>query len=347
MVLRRVSVIDSHTEGNPTRVVVSGVDEPSGTTILERVASLRSQDDALRGFLNFEPRGNPMMCSVILLPPQHPDADLAAVIIEQDEYVPMCGHCIIGAATTAVYTGLVAPTGDSTVVRFETVAGIVACAVDTRDGSPGAVTLQNVDSFLLHKDHPVTLANRGEVAVDIAFGGDFYAIVSADALGLDLVPSAESRLAQAAHEIIDAVNDQVEVRHPERADITRCYEVMFTTQQVPPGRFRHAVISPPGVLDRSPCGTGTSARLAALDARGLVRPGSPYRFEGILGTAFTGSADSSEWRSGMRYTKVRITGRAYVTAVSTLLLDPDDPFPAGYRVGHPIAAPAGPAPSTP
>jgi len=340
MELRRVSVIDSHTEGNPTRVVLGGVDIPPGASIRERVAWLREHDDALRRFLNFEPRGNPMMCSVLLLPPQHPDADLAAIIIEQDEYVPMCGHCIIGAATTAIHAGLVPMTGDRTTVRFETVAGVVECSVDTSRGTAGAVTFRNVESFLLLQDQPLRLPNHGVVPVDIAFGGDFYAIASADRLGLRLVPSAESQLAEAAGEITDAVNRQLEVSHPERPDIARCYEVMLTTQQVGPGRFRHAVISPPGVLDRSPCGTGTSARLATLFSKRQVGLASTHLFEGILGTTFAGSVMSSEVRGGLEYVRVSIGGRAYITALSTLLLDTDDPFPAGYRIGHPESPPA-------
>jgi proline racemase len=149
---RLVQVVDSHTEGNPTRVVVGGISVPPGATLTERTEWLKHHDDALRRMLNFEPRGNPMMCSVYVLPATSPDADFSVVITEQDEYVPMSGHCIIGTATTVVATGMVPVQEPETVVTFETLAGLVRCIVAVANGRLGSVTFANVPSFLLLRD---------------------------------------------------------------------------------------------------------------------------------------------------------------------------------------------------
>lgn len=332
--IRSIEVVDSHTEGNPTRVVIGGVAAPPGATVLERQRHIAQSDDSLRRLLNFEPRGNPMMCSVLLMPPIDPAADFAVLLMEQDEYVPMCGHCIIGAATTVVAAQLIEVTGDVTPVVFETPAGLVRCDVDTVGGGVGAVSFVNVASFLLQRDATVVVAGLGAITVDIAFGGDFYAIVDADALGQVVGPEHEQELGRWSEAIVEAVNEQLTICHPENASINRLYEVLWTTATQQAGVYRHAVVSPPATFDRSPCGTGTSARLAALWTRGIVATGSEVEFEGVLGTRFRAVATTVTDVKGLPAILPRVTGRAYITARSTMLLDPADPFPGGYRIGH-------------
>src|SRR5271165_3427535 len=185
---RVVQTVDSHTEGNATRVIVGGVKVPPGATLLEKRAWLWQNDDGLRRMLNFEPRGSGMMCSVLLLPAEQPGSDFAVIIMEQDEYVPMCGHCIIGTATTVVATGMVPATEPVTRVRFDTPAGLVVCDVAVTNGSVESVSFDNVDSFLLHVEKPLNVEGIGQIKVDIAYGGDFYAVVDADPLNLALEP---------------------------------------------------------------------------------------------------------------------------------------------------------------
>ena len=331
--VRTVHTVDSHTEGNPTRVIVGGVSVPPGATLHEKREWLKNNDDGLRRMINFEPRGSGLMCSVLLLPPETDEADFATIIMEQDEYVPMCGHCIIGTATTVVSRGMVKATEPVTTVRFDTPAGLVTCDVEVKNGNVGAVSFANVESFLLRENVTITVEGFGELIVDIAYGGDMYTFVDADALDLDLSLNNDSNLIDAWLKIRAAVGDQVETQHPEDSLINRCYQVLFTSEKKTVGDYRQTILVPPGTLDRSPCGTGASARVALLYSRGEIGLNEPKKFEGPLGTCFIGQAVSAEERNGVTFITPRITGNAYITGYHQFVLDQDDPIPGGYRVG--------------
>lgn len=339
---RLIQTVDSHTEGNSTRVITGGYPVPPGRTLLEKRAWLWRHDDGLRRLLNFEPRGHGMMCSVLLLPAIADGADFSVVIMEQDEYVPMCGHCIIGTAMTVVACGMVEAKVPLTTVVIETPAGLVGCEVEVADGKVGAVSFTNVDSFLLHRDARVEVEGLGALTVDVAYGGDFYVMVDADRLGIRLAPENDAAMIAAARRIIPAVNAQLEIRHPERPDISRCYQTLFTSAETTTGDLKQTIVCPPGSLDRSPCGTGTSARVAALYTLGEIAPHQPVRFEGVLGTCFVGAAVSAEERAGILYVRPKVTGRAYLTGFHQFVLDPDDPLPQGFRIGFPPRAAADP-----
>jgi proline racemase len=331
-IARLIQTVDSHTEGNPTRVVVGGVATPPGRTLEERRDWLRTHDTELRPFLNFEPRGSSMMCSAIVMAPLG-DADFSVLLLEQDDYVPMCGHCMIGVATTVVENGMVSAGDGSTTITFETIAGIVRAVVHVLDGDVTGVTLENVGAFVLFDSLEINTRDFGSVTADVAFGGDFYAIVDADALGLDLSPANEGAAVAAAAQILAGVRDKAMIAHPTNPLISGCYETLFTTNTLRGGDFRHAVVSPPGAYDRSPCGTGTCARLATLYAKGRIGIGTPARFEGVLGTTFEASIASVEELAGRTVIHPLLTGRAYVTGFHNFLLDRGDPFPGGYRMG--------------
>jgi proline racemase len=337
---RTVSTVDSHTEGNPTRVIVGGVPVPPGQTLLEKRAWLRRHGDGIRRMLNFEPRGGGMMCSVLLLPPDRADSDFSVVIMEQDEYVPMCGHCIIGTATTVVATGMVAVNEPVTRVRFDTPAGTVVCDVAVEHGEIGAVAFENVESFLWRENVPLDVENLGRLAVDIAYGGDFYAIINADRLGLALRPDNEVALIAAWRRIAAAIAEQVAVVHPDRPDIDACYQVLFTSRHSTRGDVMQTILCPPGSLDRSPCGTGTCARLALMFSRGEITINERRRFEGILGTCFTGEIIRTDIRAGYTYVTPRVSGRAYITGFHQFVIDPEDPLPEGFRIGSESRDPA-------
>jgi len=336
---RMVQTVDSHTEGNPTRVIVGGVPVPTGETVVDKRDWLRANNDVLRRMLNFEPRGNGMMCSVLLMPAVTAEADFAVIIMEQDAYPPMCGHCIIGTATTVVATGMVDVVEPVTRVAFDTPAGLVRCGVAVRDGRPRAVTFTNVDSFLLLRDAEIDAPSLGRLTVDVAYGGDFYTLVDADALGIELSVANEAALTAAANEVRSAVESQLSVVHPERPEIDSCYMVQFTSRKTTAGGDgRNTVVAPPGALDRSPCGTGTSARVAALHTRGELALDTPFRQEGPLGTIFTGEAVAAVERGGHLFITPRVTGSAYLTGFHNFILDPDDPLPSGFRVGNQAGA---------
>ena len=324
--LRSVRTVDSHTEGNPTRVIVDGVPVPPGNNLFERRAWLMAHDDGLRRMINFEPRGSGLMCSVLLLPPDSPSADFSAIIMEQDEYVPMCGHCIIGAATTVVAEGMVAVTEPVTIVRFDTPAGPVACDVRVDSGVVGSVSFENVESFLLVERAPLEVDGFGRFEIDVAYGGDMYTFVDGDALGLDLSIHNDGVLIDAWLRIRAAVGEQVQTIHPDDPSINRCYQILFTSEKKTVGDYRHTVLVPPGTLDRSPCGTGSSARTALLYRRGEIGLNEPKRFEGRpLGTCFIGEAVSAEERNGITFIKPRITGNAHITGYHRFVLDPVGP----------------------
>ena len=330
---RLIQTIDSHTEGNSTRVIVGGVPVPPGKTLLDRRDWLWRHDDDLRRILNFEPRGHGMMCSVLLMPPVADDADFSIIIMEQDEYVPMCGHCLIGVATTLVAGGMKAAVEPVTPLRIETPAGLIEAEVEFTGGRIGAVSFVNVESFLLHDRATVDVPDLGRLTVSVTYGGDFYCFVDADALGVELAAHTEPEMVAAARKIIPAVNRQLSIRHPKRPDINRCYQTLFTSARTSTGDCKQAIICPPGSLDRSPCGTGTSARVALLHTRGDLPLHQSRTFEGPLGTCFAGSPVSSSVEDGILYVRPRVTGRAYLTGFHQFVLEPDDPLPRGFRVG--------------
>jgi proline racemase len=332
---RVIQTIDSHTEGNSTRVITGGYPIPPGRTLLEKRRWLWQHDDGLRRMLNFEPRGHGMMCSVLLMPPLADDADFSVIIMEQDEYVPMCGHCIIGTAMTLVASGMVPAIEPVTTVRIETPAGLVTCEVEVAGGRVGAVSFTNVESFLLHRDARIVVEGLGQLNVDVAYGGDFYVLVDADPLGLRLTPDNDAEMIATAKKIIPALNAQLRIAHPERADINRCYQTLFISARTTTGDLKQTIVCPPGSLDRSPCGTGTSARVAALHARGEIGLGREVRFEGVLGTCFAGTAVSAEERGSILFVRPKVTGRAFLTGFHQFVLEPDDPLPDGFRIGFP------------
>lgn len=333
--LRTIQTVDSHTEGNSTRVIVGGYPIPPGKTLLEKREWLWKNDDGLRRMLNFEPRGHAMMCSVLVMPPIAPGADFSVVIMEQDEYVPMCGHCILGTATTLVSTGMIKRTEPATKVVLETPAGMVHCEVETMAGRVGGASFVNVESFLLHDGAKLEVPGLGSLTVDVAYGGDFYVFVDADALQLELTPPNEAAICAMANRIIPEVGRQLKILHPLRPDIDRCYQTLFTSAKTTTGDVKQTIVAPPGALDRSPCGTGTSARVAQLVTKGKLGNNRVLKFEGVLGTCFTGQAVSAEKRDGILYVRPRVGGHVYLTGFHQFILDPDDPLPEGFRLGPP------------
>jgi proline racemase len=333
--VRTIEVLDTHTEGNPTRIILGGAFVPQGLTLRESYEWLKSNDDQLRRILNFEPRGNPMMCSVMLIPSSTSDfeADFGAIIMEQDEYVPMCGHCIIGAATAVARLGLLGAAKPVEAVRFETLAGLVTCEVTIESPASATwVTITNAPSFVLHRNKLVSLSDGRELRVDIAFGGDFYAIVDAKDVAVEISPDNEGELGRIACLVAEAVNAQLSIQHPTDVAIDKCYEVLFEdSNRVGPG-FRHVVVSPPGILDRSPCGTGTSARLASLFLRGEIVAGQEYTFEGVMGTRFHATVSEVGLVRDIPAIVPKIRGRGFITGHATLYLEPEDPFPNGLRI---------------
>jgi proline racemase len=322
--------VDSHTEGMPTRVITGGMGVVPGATMFARRQYFVEHLDHVRRLLMNEPRGHSAMSGAILQPPTRPDADWGVLFIEVSGCLPMCGHGTIGVATVLVEERLVAVHEPETVVRLDTPAGLVEARVAVAGGRAMAVTLRNVPAYLHERDLTVEVPRLGDVTCDLAFGGNFYALVDAASAGQVVDPARARQLVDAGLAVMEAVNEAARPVHPCDDRIAGCHHVVFHE----PGRngaaSRGATSIHPGWLDRSPCGTGTSARMAALHARGLLALGEPWVNESVIGTRFTGRL-VGETTVGDRAAVIpEITGRAWITGRSEYVLAPDDPFPTGF-----------------
>jgi proline racemase len=314
----------------PTRVITGGVGVLPGATMAERRVWFAENADEIRTLLMYEPRGHGAMSGAILQPPTRPDADFGVLYIEVSGLLPMCGHGTIGVATVLVETGMVPVTEPVTTVRLDTPAGLIVADVEVRDGAAKAVTIRNVPSFAHTLDGQVEVPGLGRVDYDLAFGGNFYAVVDLEALGLPFERAAKDRLLVAGLAIMDAINADAEPVHPERADIRGCHHVYLKAPGSTARHSRHAMAIHPGWFDRSPCGTGTSARMAQLHARGELGLGEDFVNESYIGTRFVGRLVEETEVGGRPAVVPTITGRAWVTGTAQYFLDPTDPFPAGF-----------------
>lgn len=322
--------VDSHTEGMPTRVITGGVGVLPGATMFERRQRFVAERDDLRTLLMYEPRGHASMSGAILQPPTRPDADYGVLYIEVSGCLPMCGHGTMGVATVLVETGMVEVTEPETVIRLDTPAGLVTTRVKVQDGHAVSVTLDNVASYSHALDQVVDVPGFGEVRYDIAYGGNFYAIVKLQDLGIPFERAEKQRMLDAGLAIMDAVNEQNPVAHPENPEIDVCHHVYLEAPGSTAQHSRHAMAIYPGWFDRSPCGTGTSARLAQLHARGELEVGAELVNESFIGSRFLGRIAGTTTVGDRPGVLPQVTGRAWITGTAQYMLDPTDPFPAGF-----------------
>ncbi|WP_030185542.1 proline racemase family protein [Streptomyces sp. NRRL S-813] len=329
---RLIHAVDTHTEGMPTRVVTGGVAVLPGATMAERRAWARAHLDDLRGLLMREPHGHAAMSGAILQPPTVAEADWGVLYIETTGFLPMCGHGTIGVATALVETGMVDVQEPLTRILLDTPAGLVEARVTVQDGHAMAVSLTNVPAFVLTPEATVDVAGVGTVTYAMVYGGNFYPIINAADLGVRLTLEHKDDLIGLGLRIIDAINEQQPPVHPEDPLIRGIHHAQFVQPGEDGADSRNAVLNVPGYFDRSPCGTGTSAILALRHHRGELAVGSTHMNESMLGTRFTGRILAEAEVAGRPAIVPEITGRAWLTGFSQHLLDPDDPFPAGFTV---------------
>jgi proline racemase len=323
---RIIHVVDSHTEGMPTRVVTGGIGVVPGATMAEKRLHFIQNLDHLRTLLMDEPHGHAAMSGAILQPPMIPGADYGVIFIEVSGCLPMCGHGTIGVTTVLVETGMVEVVEPVTTVRLDTPAGLVTAQVQVRDGRAASVTIQNVPSFVVGLDR-----ETGGVPYDLAYGGNFYAIVKMEDVGLSLESPKQAMLDQAL-DLMAAVNKESEPVHPQDPAIRGCHGVYLAAQGSDARQSRHAMVIHPGWFDRSPCGTGTSARMAQLHARGELPLHTDFINQSLLGTHFVGRLAGQTTVGGQKAVLPTITGRAWLTGTAQHFVDPEDPFPAGFRL---------------
>jgi len=329
---RYFTAVDSHTEGMPTRVVTGGLGPVPGDSMQERRLYFERHLDDLRLLLVREPRGHSAMSGAFLQPATRSDADWGVLFVEVSGLLPMCGHGTIGVATVLVETGMVEVTEPETRIRLETPAGLVEATVTVSEGRAERVTLRNVPAFTAELDAQVDVDSLGTVTYDMAYGGNFYALVPAAAVGLEPVPANAEELIARGLEIADAINAHAEPVHPIDAAIRGCKHVVFHAPGQNGAHARNATAIHPGWLDRSPCGTGTSARMAALHARGELALGQEFVNESIIGSRFTGRLVEEVALGPTPAVVPEVSGRAWVTGMAQYLLDPTDPFPTGFAL---------------
>ena len=325
------TAVDSHTEGMPTRVITGGVGVIPGATMNEKRLHFMEHMDDIRLFLMNEPRGHSAMSGAILQAPTRPDADWGVVYIEVSGCLPMCGHGTIGVATVLVETGMVDVVEPVTTIRLDTPAGLVIARVAVSDGHADSVTIENVPSYSVRLDDTVEVPGHGTISYSLAFGGNFYAMVELDAVGLEFDRANQQKILTAGLAIMNAINATNPPRHPEIDGLEHCHHVQFIAPGSTAQFSRHAMAIYPGWFDRSPCGTGTSARMAELWSRGELAIGEDFVNESFIGSRFTGRLLRETTVSGIPAVVPTITGRAWVTGIGQYLLDPSDPFPTGFQ----------------
>lgn len=322
-------MVEAHAEGEVGRVITSGVMDIPGKSMLEKMNYINHVDDSLRRFCVFEPRGYAPMSTNVLLPPTRDDCDLGFIVMQGDKAHAMSGSNCICVVTVALETGLVHMREPETVIRLDTPAGPVLASAHCSHGKCEQVELDMTPSFVEALGVPVNVTDVGELTLDIAFGGVYYALVNPRPLGLAIEPDQARSLVAAGTQVHRAVNSQVRIQHPELLDLNSISYVMFVDRK-PDGSLLGATILPPGRIDRSPCGTGNAARLAVLHARGEVKRGEHTAAYSIIGSRFDVSFVSETTVAGRSGVNARIAGRGWVHGIHQIGTDPTDPYPQGY-----------------
>jgi proline racemase len=332
---RVVHVVQAHAEGEVGDVIVGGVAPPPGATLSAQRRFI-AEDETLRNFVLNEPRGGVFRHVNLLVPPKHPEAAFGWIVMEPADTPPMSGSNSICVATVLLETGLVPMTEPVTELAIEAPAGLVRVRAECRDGKVQCVTIRNVPSFADRLGATIEVDGLGTLMVDTAWGGDSFVIVDAEALGFAIDPAEARELAETGMKITAAANEQLGFGHPGAGGWDHISFCQFAGRLMREAdgalTGANAVAIRPGKIDRSPTGTGCSARMAVLHARGEMRPGETYRARSIIGSEFLCGIDGTTDLDGHTAILPIVTGRAWITGTAQLLLDPEDPWPGGYRL---------------
>jgi proline racemase len=342
---RMIQAVDAHAAGEPGRVIVGGVLDVPGATMYDKMRHLATQGDALRKCMLREPRGYPAANCNVILPATHPEADAGYVIMEHVEYPGMSGTNTICVTTVLLETGMIPMQEPVTELTLEAPAGLIRVRAECANGKVTSVTFRNVPAFAVHLDRAVEVPKLGTVTVDVAYGGMFYVIADATHFGLKLTPDEGRDITRISEMIKTAAREQLPVTHPEQPGFTGITIAQLSGPPSRPDAHMRNVVTVStgeldwnrpstwtGVIDRSPCGTGTCARMATLHARGRLRLGEDFRHEGILGTVFTGRLIEETKVGDYRAVVPTLSGRGWITGFASYVIADDDPFPEGFTV---------------
>lgn len=343
---RMITSVDVHAEGEPGRILLGGHLQVRGTTMAERLQWCVENLDDLRMLLLREPRGHLAMCGALVLPPVTPTADVSMIILENGGFRPMSGSNTMCTVTALLETGALPMRSPETVVRIDTAAGLVEATATVSGTKVETVQVRNVPSWVAALDVPIDVTEYGTVHADVAFGGQFFVQAPAATMGVKLGAENAPAIVRAGAALLAAARAQVEVSHPDDPNLNEITLTMLTGPADDPGvSARNCVVLPSGridatrpetwrgSIDRSPCGTGTSARMACLHARGELALDVPFVHQGVLGTTFEGMLHDRLQVAGRDAVIPSIKGRAWITGINQHILHPDDPFPRGYALG--------------
>lgn len=333
---RTLSVVGCHAEGEVGDVITGGVLDVPGSTMYDKMIHFLNKKDEIRQLLLNEPRGRASMNTNLILPPCDPRADAGFLIMESEEYVPMSGSNTICTATVLLETGMVPMNEPITVLNLDTAAGLVTVKAECEGGKCKSVAFDNVPAFVFKLDYKVLVPGIGEVTVDIAWGGMIYVLVDAASVGMRVESQYSTQLVDIGERIKRAVQASYTPVHPENPGIKGVSNLAFTEPLTKEDGCKAAVntvVVSPGRFDRSPCGTGTCARLAVLYARGQIEQEEIFKHRSIIGTEFNSHIRGTTQVGSYQAVLPTVAGRAWITSFKQIVLDSTDPFPEGFRVG--------------
>jgi len=328
---RYFSCIDTHTGGEPTRTIIGGLPRIPGDTIVDKMTHLKENMDWIRTALMYEPRGHSVMSGVVITEPTHPEADIGVIFIETGGYLPMCGHDTIGVSTALVETGMVQVEEPVTKIALDTPAGLTRVRIEVVNGAAKNVTFRNIPSFVFADDVDIDVPEMGKIKMDVVYGGNVYAILPADAIGTEICPENANKFIEKGRIIRDAVNAQLRIEHPEKPFINACTHVEFFGEPtLPEAHVKNTVLFGDVGIDRSPCGTGTSAKVASLYAKGKLSLHEEFIHESITGSLFKARAVEETRVGDYRAVIPEVTGSAHIMGLNQIFIDPDDPLKHGF-----------------
>ena len=325
--------VESHTMGQPLRCIVGGINNIKGKTMMEKKEYFINQYDDVRKSLMLEPRGHRDMFGSVITEPTMPEADYGVIFMHGQGYHNMCGHGTIAVSTIAIETGLIKTCEPETIIRQEAPAGLVTIKAKVRDGRAEQISFENVPAFLYKEDVCLSVPGYGNLKLDVAFGGSFFAVVNHEQLDIDICPENASQLVDMGMAVIEAANQQIDVVHPELPDIN----TIDLCEIYGPAKSKDAdmqnVTIFDGQIDRSPCGTGTCAKMATLYAKGKLDINEDFTYESIINTKFVGRVLSEAKVGDYPAIVPEITGSAFITGDSKFVINPADPVKYGFSLG--------------
>ena len=326
-----IQTIDTHTAGEPLRIILNGLPEIKGNTILEKRKYMKENLDHLRTALMFEPRGHADMYGAIITEPENEDSDFGVLFLHNEGYSTMCGHGIIALTKVVMQTGMIESIEPITEIKIDTPAGLITSYAKVKSGKVDSVYFHNVPSFVLTMDQIVDVQGIGKVKYDIAFGGAFYAFVNADELEIDMKEENYRELIEKGMAIKKAVMNSYQIKHPFEEDLNFLYGTIFYGKtHSKEADSRNVCIFAEGEVDRSPTGTGVSARMALHYSKGEIKINQQMIIESIIGTKFSGSVVNSTMFGNYDAVIPRVEGNAYITGKHEFVIDPEDPFKEGF-----------------